>query len=591
MHNSVSKVSPSSAKAQRWARTGAICSLAAIVLACSATLPGAPADDDGSVGSGGSGVPGVGGGTQVGVGGGNQTGVGGGSTIPPDKVEVGGIKVEGNPAYYRVVRMTHGQWEKSVRDLLKLPALPGVSSTFFPDPKGGAIFSNNEESLFVTDTLATDYERAAQQVADEVTGDSAALARLGNANSPQGFIDALGERAHKRPLTAEESAEYLALWNEAATLLPDMSAFAAGARIFIEALLQSTHFVHRIELSNDGARLSGPELATKISYLLLDTLPSEEFLTDAKDGDLDTNAGLASRVSAMLDDDSVMENIRRFFDEYYSLEREATVVKDPVAFPNFTEATAAALRDADVRFFDHIFTTGKGVKDIFLSTTAFANRDIAPIYGLSVTGTQLQQVDVGPTRPGFLTRAGFLSVNGTLKQPDPIHRGVDINRRMLCAVLEPPPGNIPPIPTPKAGQTNREAISELTGVGICADCHNGIINPPGFSLEGFDAIGQARTEDAGKPVDTTGTFAGIPGNPAFSGAADMAQLVAESETAHACFSARLAEFTLMRDLGSNEEALITALMQQSQGSDSSIKSLILALVQSPAFTNAKTGPQ
>jgi len=503
---------------------------------------------------------------------------------------VGGIKIDGNPAYYRVVRITHAQWEKSVVDLLELPELTGLSSAFFPDPKGGAIFSNNENSLFVTDTLAIDYERAAQLVAEDVTSDSAAMARLGNSNNPQGFISALGSKAHKRALTSEEAAEYLELWNLAPTLVPDMDAFAGGARIFLEALLQSTLFVHRLELSDTGSRLSGDELATKISYLLLNTLPNEELQAAAENGELDTNAGLAARVTTMLDDSSVMENIRRFFNEYYALDREADVVKDPTDFPNFTEATAVALRDADVRFFDLVFTSNQGLSDIFLSTKAFANRDLASIYGARVSGTELQQIDV-PTRPGFLTRAGFLAVNGTLKRPDPIHRGVDINRRMLCADLNPPAGEIPPLPTPKAGQTNREAVDELTGVGICAECHISIINPPGFALEGFDAIGQVRTMDNGKPVDTTGTFGVIPGNPAFAGAADMAAILADSETAHACFSARLAEFTLTRDLGSADRDLITALMQQSQGGDNSIKSLVLALVQSRAFTDAKTGTQ
>lgn len=545
------------------------------------------------MGTGGSGVgPGAGGsGVTPGAGGSGVTPGAGGGTNPPDEIEVGGITIEGNPAHYRVVRLTHSQWEKSVRDLLKLPALTGLSSGFFPDPKGGALFSNNEESLFVTDTLATDYERAAQTVAEDVTNDAAAMSRLGNANNPQGFIEEIGSKAHRRALTDEEAAEYLELWNLAPTLFPSMNAFAGGARLFLEALLQSTNFVHRLELADDGARLSGPELATKLSYLLFDTLPSDELLDAAENGELNTNSGLASRVSAMLDDPGAMDSIRRFFDEYYSLERIGDVVKDPVDFPNFTEATAAALRDAEFRFFDDIFNSGQGVADIFLSTTAFANSATASIYGARVTGNQLQAIDVGPERPGFITRAGFLAVNGTLKRADPIHRGVDINRRMLCAVLDPPPGDIPPIPTPKAGQTNREAIAELTGVGICADCHNNVINPPGFALESFDAIGQVQTMDNGKPIDTTGTLSSIPGSPAFSGAADMAKVLAESETTHACFSARLAEYALMRDLSSAEKELITSLMQESHGSDASIKSLILSLVQSPAFTNAKTGTQ
>ncbi len=565
-----------------------------MIAACNANLGAFDDSDSVSPDGAGAGVggPGSGGtnGTPAGggpSGSGSSQGAGGDATIPP--AEVGGIKIEGSPRHYRVVRLTHEQWEKSVRDLLKLPSAPGLASTFFPDPKGGALFSNNEEGLYVTDTLATDYERAAQTVADNVTKDSGALSRLGNANNADAFIQELGTKAHKRPLTTEEVAEYRALWDLAPELLPDMSPFAGGARIFIEALLQSPHFLNRLVLADDGARLSGPELAARISYFLFDTLPSDELLAAAQTGALDTNAGLAAKVEELLGSDEAMASIRRFFDEYYGIEREAGVTKDTTAFPTFTEATAVALRDADIRFFDFIYNSDGGVRDIFLSTVGFANQQIASIYGVSVNGNQLQQVDLGPNRPGFLTRAGFLAVNGTLKQPDPIHRGVDINRKMLCAILDPPAGVIPPLPAPKEGQTNREAVTELTGVGVCGECHNGIINPPGFALEAFDAVGKVRTMDNGKPIDTTGTFAAIPGNPAFQGAEDMAKIIADSETAHACFSARLAEYALTRDVSGNDKGLVEDLMKQSHASDASIKELILALVQSPAFTNAKTG--
>ena len=99
-----------------------------------------------------------------------------------------------------------------------------------------------------------------------------------------------------------------------------------------------------------------------------------------------------------------------------------------------------------------------------------------------------------------------MAYNATLNDPDPIHRGVDINNRLLCAHLEPPPGVIPPLPEAIPGQTNRERVAAHTGQGFCAGCHNEIINPPGFALESFDAMGQVRTTDHDKPVDTTGTF-------------------------------------------------------------------------------------
>jgi hypothetical protein len=555
---------------------------------------GAPPEDSDSAAPGAGGTGSSAGGSLLPGGGihpgGGPPGVGGTGTKPPEQINVEGLELEGSPEYFRVVRMTHSQWEASVRDLLRLSAAPGLSDSFFPDALNGFLFNNNERGLFMTDTLRLDYERAAQTVAAKVVKDQAVMTALGHAGDASGFIADIGRRAHRRALTEAESAAYLALWQQGAEFFASGDAFKDGVQIFLEALLQSTHFIHRIELSDSGSRLSGTELATKLSLLLRNTTPSDELLALAESGGLDTNEGLVALATEMLAEDVVTTDMDAFFAQLYGLEGTLRALQDATRFPTFTEETAATLHDADVMFFEHIFKEGLGLRDIFTSKTAFVNTSTASIYGLTMTGESLRQVELDDTRPGFLTRAGFLAKNGTLTNPDPIHRGVDINKRMLCAKLEPPPGvEIPAVPTPKPGQTNREAVTTLTEEGICAECHTAIINPPGFALEGFDTIGKVRTMDGGKPVDTTGTFGSIPSNPAFAGATEMVNILADSGTAHACFAARLAEFSLTRDLGQGEAELIQSLTNQSHNSNASVKDLLLALVQSPAFTNQKTG--
>jgi hypothetical protein len=114
---------------------------------------------------------------------------------------------------------------------------------------------------------------------------------------------------------------------------------------------------------------------------------------------------------------------------------------------------------------------------------------------------------------------------------------VDVINRLLCADLVPPADlEIPPLPTPLPGQTTRERVAEHTGSGACAGCHEATINPPGFAFENFDAMGQLRTTDAGKPVDTTGEFEWPEGVRAFSGAAEFVAQMAESSLPHACFA-------------------------------------------------------
>lgn len=532
-------------------------------------------------------MPGVGG-SATGTGGsgvgGSVTGTGGTTaeviTLP------GGLELEGQPDYYRVVRLTHTQWENSVRDVLQLPETTGLSSGFIADAKDGK-FSNNERALYVSDTLWGDYQRAAEEVAELVATDSARLGALGAADDAEGLIAAVGERAFRRALTADEQADYATLWAQGATFYASGDGFVDGARVFLEALLQSPHFVYRIELSEPGGRLSGAELATKISYLLRDETPSEELLDLAAAGTLDTNAGLVEVISDLLDEEGAALTMEKFHRELFGLDRYSSISKSPATFPDYDESLNAVFFDADVKFFSRVYTEAFGLREILLSDVAFVNGATAGFYGLSAQGEELEQVTLDGSRPGFLTRLGFLAYNGTLSDPDPIHRGVDINNRLLCARLVPPPGEIPPLPDPVAGQTNRQRVEAHTGEGFCGNCHGTIINPPGFSLEGFDALGQARTTDNDKPVDTTGTFALGDQLVAFESITDLAPQLAENAVAHSCYVANLTEFALSRDLGSGELPLLTDLQGESHTNNASVKAILLAMLQSAEFTNTR----
>lgn len=557
-----------------------VLALASAAVACGGTPIDPMGSGGGTPGAGGSGSGGV----SPGVGGTDQ-GTGGGEVITLP----GGLELEGRPEYYRVVRLTHLQWENSVRDALQLPAVPGLSGGFITDPPDGK-FSNNERALYVSDTLWDDYRRSAEAIAETVATDPTALARLGSAGDPAGFIAAVGERAFRRPLTAEESTAYAALWDEGATFFASGDAFADGAQVFLEALLQSPNFLYRIELSPANARLSGPELATKISYLLRDTPPDDELMQAAVNGELDTNEGLAAVVSQMLEEDTAGGTVSKFHRELFGLDRYSSILKSASAFPQYDEAMNQVFFDADIMFFDRIYEGGFGLREILRSDVAYVNAQTASLYGLTAQGSALTEVELDGSRPGFLTRLGFLAYNGSLSQPDPIHRGVDINNKILCAKLEPPAGTIPPLPDPIPGQTNRQRVEAHTGDGFCGGCHNTIINPPGFALESFDALGQARTMDNGQTVDTTGTFAVLDASMTFTSIDDLTTQLAESPVAHACYVANLTEFALARDLGAGEVALLTNLQSQSQASDASVKSMLLAMLQSPEFTNAKAAP-
>jgi hypothetical protein len=558
---------------------------AILVAAAAAACSGGPIDS----------APG-GTGATPGVGTGGSSGVGGSATGGATSEVItlpGGLKLEGTPGYYRVVRLTHSQWENSVRDALQLPEAPGLSSGFLPDPPDGK-FSNNERALYVSDTLWQDYQRSAEDVAELVATDATALGRLGDAGDSEGFISAVGERAFRRALTADELADYSSLWDQGATFFASGDDFADGAQVFLEALLQSPHFLYRIELSEPGARLTGIELATKISYLLRDTTPNEELLDAAAAGTLDTDAGLAGVVADMLDEEGASSAMEKFHRELYGIDRYISILKNETAFPDYDPSLNQGLIDADVMFFSRVYTQEFGLREILRSDVAFVSPATADFYGVTLPtggGQGLREVTLDGTRPGFLTRLGFLAYNATLNDPDPIHRGVDINNRMLCQHLSPPAGEIPPLPESMPGQTNRQRVEAHTGEGFCAGCHAAVINPPGFSLETFDAIGRVRTMDGDQAIDTTGTFVVAEQSITFDDIDDLTTQLAETAVAHTCYAANLAEFALSRDLGAGEVTLVTDVQGQSQANDASIKQMLLTMIQSPSFTTARAAQQ
>ncbi len=523
-----------------------------------------------------------------------QNGTGGQTTVDPSNPGVavlpGGLELDGAPVYYRFVRLTHSQWENSVRDVLMLSTVPGQATGFVPDPPDGK-FSNNERALYVTDSLRLDYQRAAEAVAESVAADATALGRLAAPGDSAGFISAVGRRAYRRPLTADEIATFETLWASGATFFASGDDFADGARIFLEGLLQSPKFLYRAELTPDGMRLSGYELATKLSYLLRDTTPSDVLLDAAAGGELDSDQGLATLAQQMLDEDGARGVLERFHSELLGLSRYESILKDATAFPAYSEDINSTLLEADMMFFDRIYEQGFGLREILTSNVAYVDQATAGFYGISATGPGLTEVTLDASRPGFLTRLGFLAYNATLVNPDPIHRGVDINNRLLCAKLEPPAGEIPPLPDPIPGQTNRERVTAHTGQGVCAGCHGKIINPLGFALENFDAMGQVRTTDNGKPVDTTGEYAFTDGLKSFNDVTELVGLLADSQQAHGCYSANLAEFALARDVAGGEGQLVEGMQTISMDDDASVKQLLLATVQSPIFTTAKAGAQ
>jgi len=548
-------------------RAGLLVALSAGAIACSGGVIG-EGDRDRGTRTGGAGGTGVTGGAGAGAAGGagpagGAGGVGGASGAGG----AGGGSLPNSVAWStRYPRLTHPQWENTTRDLLRLDQPSGISSTFAPDAV--TRFDTSSRDRKVSTALFADYQEAAEQLATTVARDPAKLARILPAGLPaadparaQAFVTAFGKRAFRRPLTTDETAAYVMIFQQAATLLGG-DALVAGVEMVLRGMLQSPHFIYRIESSSqvqgDVIYLSSYETATRLSYTLWNTMPSDELLAAADARELDTPEGVTRWSQRMVANALVEGTIKTFHEQLLKVSSFGSVAKDPGRFPTFTPALAPVLQSEARMFIEQLLVKqGAPIAEVLTASFTFVNDQTAAFYGLMPRyGTTLTRVDLNPAqRAGILTQIGFLSYNGGLTQSDPIHRGVSVNFNLLCNEVKPPPDMVPALPPEMTGQSNRDRIHEHTKT-CGAGCHTGIINPVGFAFEHYNAIGAWRDTDNAVPVDAKATFT-IDGQTVnYDGAVELAKLIAQSRQFYDCYAKNWLEYALGRAPAAVEEASV-----------------------------------
>lgn len=500
----------------------------------------------------------------------------------------------------RFARLTHAQWENTVRDLLYLDAPTGISSTFIGDPSSEG-FSTNTEVMRVSPELWEDYQRGAESVASLLAEDPALLARLMPAGAPSAaqdfagardaFLTHFGRRVFRRPLTAEQLARYQVLFDEASALLLGDDPFVDGVVLTVRAMLQSPHFVYRAELGDeviDGTvRLDGYEVATRLSYGLWNTMPDDALLELAGRGGLDDLEGVAQVVKAMIADERARDTVRAFHAELLHTDTWLDIAKDPGRYPEFDPATSGrAMRTELEHFVDHVvFETRGSYGDLLLDPTTFVNQNLADIYGLTgdFAPNEFTRVTLDPTqRAGLLTRLGFLAKNANAFVHDPIHRGVEVAHQIICAPLPSPPDNVTPVPG--NGNTMRERVDRHTGLGTCGEgCHSTMINPAGFAFEHYDALGRFQVLDNGFPVDAADSYVLDGERWPYDGAVEFSQVLASSLQVHRCYAGHWLEFVYGRRLTNRDSPLLRGIAAASRDGELSIQDLVTALVLSGAF--------
>ena len=268
------------------------------------------------------------------------------------------------------------------------------------------------------------------------------------------YIEHFGKRAYRRPLSSEEITSYQELFIEGTLLIEGTDAFLKGVQITLQAFLQSPHFLYRVQASNevsdqDGLiHLGDYELASKLSYLLWNTMPDDELFAAADAGSLTDPANIMAQAQRMLKSSDANEMVAAFHSQLYAFDHYDDLYKDPLLYPSFPEDIGHALRQEARLFIDDIVFDGGGLGELLTSTETYVNADLAAIYGLQGNfGDTFEKVALDESeRSGLLTRLGFLASNANAREQNTIHRGVFVNKRIVCAAVPDPPDNVMGLP-------------------------------------------------------------------------------------------------------------------------------------------------
>jgi hypothetical protein len=531
--------------------------------------------------------PGAGGMVSGGVSGGSGAGsLSSGAKSGAGAPSVGGSSGPSVPsvtsALTRVARLTHQQYENTVRELLGIS--DALAADFAPDALNGFAFDTSVDHR-VDARLGPQYRKLAEELAERAVTDDAVYARIVGCDETcaDAFISSFLNRAFRRPATLEEVTRFRALFDRGEELVGSGNAFRDGVRLVVEAALQSPQFLYRAELGtatgSDGQiALDSWETASRLSYLAWDSMPDAELLELAASSALHTPAEVEAVLRRLLDDPRATQKLVSFHEQAWQFARFSKIAPDRDVYPDAPPDMINRVTDASRRFVAEVIGSGGGLVEFLTAPYAFADSALAPLYGVNA-GSTLERIDFpAGSRQGFLMQLGFLASNSYSIKTDPIHRGLFVMRDLLCRPIpDPPPGAsmMPAPPTDEPPKTTREEVNLLTGQDGCRSCHDQI-NPAGFAFEGFDAVGQSRSEEDGTPVDTSGTLLLDGTMVSFAGPRELTSALASSQEARTCYAAKWLAFAYGHDLSSEDDATVSAL----SAAPISVRDLLVAIAKS-----------
>lgn len=378
------------------------------------------------------------------------------------------------------------------------------------------------------------------------------------------------ERALRHPLTPEETAFFI---EKQFARAPDP---ATGLRRTVLLTLKSPGFLFREAGTSDAYAV-----ASRLSFTLWDAPPDDALLQAARDGKLNTPEGVRAEAQRLMTDPRAWSKLREFLLLYLKVDQVPELAKDEKRFPDFDVATATDLRTSLELFLEATAWSEKAdFRELMLSEKVYLNGGLARLYGADLAPDAPFQAVTQPERSGILTQPYLLATLAYLSESSPIHRGVLLSRNFLGRTLAPPPVAVSPVAAslqPKL--TTRQRVSQQTKPAACSSCHD-LINPLGFTLEKFDAIGRLRDKDNGQPVDDRGSYNGKP----LKGSRELAKFLAESPEVHQAFVEKLFQNLTKQPIRAWGPETLPTLTQKFKTDEFNIRKLMVEV----AVTAAKS---
>ena len=394
----------------------------------------------------------------------------------------------------------------------------------------------------------------------------------------------LARRAYRRPVTPADVTPLKRVFDKAAArgYAPDES-----LQFALAAMLTSPQFLFRIE-RDPGlgivARVSDVELASRLSYFLWSSMPDEELLRLGETNRLHLPAVLGAQVKRMLADARSGALSDNFAGQWLETRSLDAVTRDQTRFPEWNAELRDAMRTETRLFFDAILRENRPLSDFIDGRYTFLNEKLARHYGISgVEGADFRRVDLATDeRGGVFTQASVLTVSSYPTRTSVVLRGKYLLDNVLNAPPPPPPADVPALDETKIGvaASHRAQLEQHRENSLCASCHNKM-DPLGFALENYDAIGRWRTQDGPFPVDSTGTF---PGGKTFSGPTELKTLLrGRMPQFTKSLAERMLTYALGRGIEPYDRLVVKDLVRQTAADEYRIQALVQGIVMSVPF--------